>query len=125
GTLTLGNSIASRTWNGCCQALTINNAGTLTKSGINSVSGNFSLVNTGTVQVNAGRLSVQTGIGTPTGATGASFSVSSGATLENAGGTGTIAAGSFSGAGIFKVSSGIETVNVDASSMPALVVNGG
>jgi len=68
---------------------------------------------------------VQTGIGTPTGANSASYIVSSGATLENSGGTGTIAAGSISGAGSFKVSGGTETINVDAAAMPALVVNGG
>src|SRR5205823_14455627 len=61
---------------------------------------------------------------TPSTATGASYTVSSGATLENVG-TGAIAAGSISGAGIFKVSGGTETINVDASSMPALVVSGG
>src|SRR5256885_10647015 len=112
--------IVTRLWNGCCQSLTINNAGTLIKIGNNAVTGYFSLVNTGAVQVNAGTLTVQNGIATPSTATGASYSVSGAATLENAG-TGTIAAGSVSGAGTFKVSGGTETINVDATAMPALV----
>src|SRR5207244_9697518 len=58
GTLTLGNGSTNRTWNGCCQALTINNAGTLSKPGANTVSGNFSLVNNGTVNVDLGSLGV-------------------------------------------------------------------
>ena len=58
GTLTLGNGSTNRTWNGCCQALTISNAGTLSKPGANTVSGNFSLVNNGTVNVDLGSLGV-------------------------------------------------------------------
>src|SRR2546423_8666009 len=98
GTVTLGG-ITDRNWNGCCQALTINNAGTLIKTGSSAVAGNFSLTNSGVVQVNAGTLTVGNGIFTPSTATGTIYTVSTGATLENAGGAGTISAGSLSGAG--------------------------
>src|SRR5437773_2646217 len=76
GTLTLGNSTTNRNWNGCCQALTINNAGTVIKTGSNTVAGNFSLSNSGVVQVNGGTLTVGNGISTPSTASGASYTVS-------------------------------------------------
>src|SRR5205823_10575865 len=75
GTLTLGNSTTNRNWNGCCQVLTINNAGTATKTGSNTLSGNFGLVNTGAMQVNGGTLTVGNGISTPSTASGASYTV--------------------------------------------------
>src|SRR5207302_10192003 len=125
GTLTLGG-ITDRNWNGCCQALTINNAGTLIKTGSNAVAGSFSLTNSGVVQVNAGTLTVQNGIFTPSTATGTIYTVSTGATLENAGGSGTIAAGNLGGGGTLADSAGTLTLStVSSTALPNLNVNGG
>src|SRR2546429_6304445 len=89
-TTRVGNSTTNRSWNGCCQALTINNAGTLVKTGSNTVAGTFGLVNTGALQVNAGTLTFN-GISTSSTSSAASFTVNTGATLEHADGTGTTA----------------------------------
>src|SRR5205823_11563825 len=110
---------------GCCQVLAINNAGTLIKTGSNAVAGSFSLSNTGVVQVNAGTLTVGSGISTPSTANGASYTVSTGATLENAGGTGTIAAGNLGGGGTLTDSAGTLTIStVSSTALPNLNVNG-
>src|SRR2546429_3742431 len=97
-TTRVGNSTTNRSWNGCCQALTINNAGTLVKTGSNTVAGTFGLVNTGALQVNAGTLTFN-GISTSSTSSGASFTVNSGSTLEHAGGTRTIPNGKLSRGG--------------------------
>src|SRR2546423_13169973 len=82
GTVTLGG-ITDRNWNGCCQALTISNAGTLMKTGSSAVAGNFSLTNSGAVQVNAGTLRVRNGILTPSTETRRVGTECTSPTLEN------------------------------------------
>src|SRR2546429_1478676 len=124
-TTRVGNSTTNRTWNGCCQPLTINEAGTLVKTGSNIVAGTFGLVNTGALQVNAGTLTFN-GISTASTSSGASFTVNTGATLENAGGTGTIANGNLGGGGTLLNSSGTLTIaTVSSTTLPTLAVSGG
>src|SRR2546421_1723991 len=120
------SDLTNRNWNGCCQALTINNAGTLIKTGNNAVARRLRLTNCRVVHVNAGTLTVQNGIFTPSTATGTIYTVSTGATLENAGGSGTIAPGNPCGGGGLADTAGSPTVSTASSTTPPkLNLNGG
>ena len=101
GTLTLAGARLSHVF-GAAGSITVNNAGTLVKTGTGTYTLGADLNNTGILDVTAGILSVS-GSGTSTG----DFEVAAGATYQHAGGTQTWTnASGVNGAGTLLVSGG-------------------
>jgi fibronectin-binding autotransporter adhesin len=98
------NVTASVSWSISNGGGTINSAGTFDKQGSSALSISTAFNNTGSVQVNAGSLTLSGG-GTHNGA----FSIAATTTLEFGGGTHDLSTSTLSGTGLLKISGGTAT----------------